>query len=234
VPSPGRVVVVFAGAPIEPTPRVRRVLADLDRPYVIAADSGAVTALAFGFPPDLVVGDFDSLDPGLLTDLERRGTPVERLPRDKDRTDGQLALDAAQRPMRERLDAAQRLMPERLVLVGYLGGPRLDQTLANVLLLATVTMPTLLLDADNEATLLRGGQTHAWQPEPDELISLLPLGADAHGVRTEGLRWPLNGETLHFGHTRGISNEPVAPEVSVSLDSGLLLVTRHFPVVSGQ
>jgi len=48
-------------------------------------------------------------------------------------------------------------------------------------------------------------------------------------VRTEGLRWSLGGETLRAGDTRGVSNEPVATQVSVSLGLGLLLVTRHFP-----
>jgi thiamine pyrophosphokinase len=209
---------MFAGAPTDATPRLRRTLAALERPYVIAADSGAITALAFGFTPDLVVGDFDSLDSSVLNQLEDRGTNVERHPRDKAATDGQLALDAA-----------AELQPERLVLVGYLGGPRLDQALANVLLLTTITVPTQLLDEHNEALLLRAGEEHAWQPEPDELISLLPLSSDAHGVRTTGLRWPLHSETLHFGHTRGISNEPIAAHVSISLDQGLLLVTRHFP-----
>ena len=77
--------------------------------------------------------------------------------------------------------------------------------------------------------LVRPGAPQTWQTEPDEVVSLLPLKGDANGVRTIGLRWPLAAETLHLGDTRGVSNESVAPTASVSIEQGLLLVTRHFP-----
>jgi thiamine pyrophosphokinase len=213
-----QVALVFAGGAVSPTTRLRARLAELDEPWVVAADSGAALALVFGFQPHVIVGDFDSLDSELSSDLEQHDTRFERYPRDKEATDGQLALECALR------DA-----PERLVLVGFLGGPRLDQALANVFLLTTLPVPALLLDGENEALLLRDGGRWTWTPEPDEVVSLLPVGVDAHGVTTDGLQWPLNGERLVFGHTRGISNQPNAPQVTVGLDRGLLLVTRHFP-----
>ena len=218
MPARHPIALLFAGANVDPTPRLRARLAELDQAYVVAADSGAETALAFGFAPHVLVGDFDSIEPALLAELERGGTAIERYRRDKEATDGQLAIEYA-----------LRRGPARLVLVGFLGGPRLDQALAHLLLLATISTPALLLDANNEACLLRDAETVTWQPEPDELVSLLPLAGDAYGVTTRGLRFPLRGEQLMFGQTRGISNEPVADRASVSLERGTLLLTRHFP-----
>jgi thiamine pyrophosphokinase len=57
-----------------------------------------------------------------------------------------------------------------------------------------------------------------------DLVTLLPVVGPAHGVRTEGLRYPLDGETLAPGSTRGVSNELARTPARVSLTSGVLLV----------
>ncbi len=204
--------IVFAAAPVAPIPRLRARLALLGDAYVVAADAGATTALAFDLTPDVVIGDFDSLDPAALGQL-----PLERFPRDKDATDGQLAIQRA-----------LQYSPSELVLVGFLGGPRLDQALANVLLLTTLDVRTVLLDEQNECVLVRA--SHTWTPEPTEIVSLIPLTPTVDGVVTQGLRWPLRDETLTRGDTRGVSNEPVGGAVSVKIREGLLLLTRHFPL----
>jgi thiamine pyrophosphokinase len=209
---------VFAAAPLHPTPRLSARLATLNSPIVVAADGGATTALSFGFTPDLVLGDFDSIDSATLTRLQAEHVQIETHPRDKNATDGQLAVQRA-------LQAS----PTELFLVGYLGGPRLDQALANVLLLAALEVPAVLLDAQNECRLLRDASSLAWTAEPDEVVSLIPLTPTVQGVRTVGLSWPLRHERLLLGDTRGVSNEPAAEQVEVSIDAGRLLVTRHFP-----
>ncbi len=209
--------VVFGGVAVEPTPRLRARLAEPSKDGVIAADAGAATALAFGFAADLVVGDLDSLDPRLAADLAERGIAFERHSRDKDETDGELAVARAL----ERGGGP-------LLLVGFLGGPRLDQLVANLELLSRLPAETVLLDERNEARLLRPRQALRWMPEADEVISLVPFGRDAVGVSTEGLRWPLSDALLPHGSTRGVSNEPAASSVAVSLREGALLVTRHF------
>jgi thiamine pyrophosphokinase len=212
--------VIFAAVPVEPTQRLRSRLALLREPFVVAADRGAVTALAFDRIPDVVVGDLDSIDASTLAELSRLGVPIEKHPRDKDATDGQLAVERALELVVE---------PSGMWLIGFLGGPRLDQALANVLLLLRLQqLDVTLLDERNELVLLRPGRQQTWRPEPDEVISLMPFGGDAHGVRTVGLRWPLDGDRLSLGDTRGVSNEAVSEEVGVSVERGLLLVTRHF------
>ena len=213
-----RPAIVFAAAPLAPTDRLRSRLAELADPVVIAADNGATTALAFGLTPDVVVGDFDSIDAATQAELDRRKVPVEAFPRDKDQTDGQLAVERA-----------LRAQPEEAYLLGFLGGARLDMTLANVLLLTRYGTRMVLLDERNECVLLAAPASYAWRPE-DETLSLLPLNGDAV-VTTRGLRWPLRNETLYLGDTRGLSNEPVSTAARVEIASGSVLLTRHFAQV---
>jgi thiamine pyrophosphokinase len=211
---------VFAAAPIHPTPRLSALLATLEIATVIAADDGATTALAFGLIPHVVIGDLDSVEPDTFGELRRHAVPIETYPRDKNATDGQLAVERA-----------LQNQPRELYLVGFLGGPRLDQALANIMLLTRIDVPTVLLDEQNECRLLHPRAPLSWSPEANEVVSLLPVTPTVDGVRTTGLRWPLYREQLLLGDTRGISNEPVGEQpVTVEIDSGLLLVTRHFPL----
>jgi thiamine pyrophosphokinase len=58
------------------------------------------------------------------------------------------------------------------------------------------------------------------------LVSLLPAGGPASGVHTTGLRWPLTGEELGAGSTRGVSNEMTEPTATVALTEGVLLTVQ--------
>ena len=52
--------------------------------------------------------------------------------------------------------------------------------------------------------------------EPGELVSLFALHGPAEGVRTEGLEYPLAGETLEPGSSRGVSNRFVGETARVA------------------
>jgi thiamine pyrophosphokinase len=205
---------IFAAVHVTPTPRLKARL-PLNA-FVVAADHGAANALAFGLTPDVVVGDFDSIDPETQAVLDRRKVQIEAYPRDKEQTDGQLAIERA-----------LQSEAKELFLVGFLGGPRLDMTIANVLLLTRTSARATLLDELNECTLLNATDHQAWHPDPDERISIVPITPTAQ-LTTQGLRWPLSDETLYLGDTRGISNEPVSTEARVDVGRGSALLIRHF------
>jgi thiamine pyrophosphokinase len=203
-------VIVVAGGP--PPTAARPLPADAT---VVAADGGVDHALALGLRVELAIGDFDSVTPGGLAAVEAAGARVERHPVAKDATDLELALDAA-----------AALEPYRLVVVGVAGG-RLDHLLAGLLLLGAERYAHLEVDAiagDALVHVIRGARGLAG--EPGELVSLLPLGGDAEGVTTEGLRYPLAGETLAAGSTRGVSNEFAAAQARVRVARGVALAVR--------
>ena len=190
------------------------VAAPLPGDLVFAADGGARHCLALGIIPAVVVGDFDSLEPAELAVLERNGAEVVRHPARKDFTDLELAIQLA----------VERGMQEIQVL-GALGA-RWDQTLANLLLPAAVALQGVrisLVDGPQEILLIRAGETLEIRGRPGDIVSLIPLNEDAAGISTAGLEYPLAGEPLYFGRTRGISNVLSAESGRVSLESGLLL-----------
>lgn len=205
------IIVVTGGDPVDP--------AELGRipegAYVIAADSGIEHAQALGLPIDLAVGDFDSVAPAALHAAEAAGARLERHPAAKDATDLELALQAAL--ARE---------PARVHVVGGHGG-RLDHLLANALLLAAAPYADLELVAHMgpaRVTVVRHQATLLGPP--GTLVSLLAVHGPARAVTTEGLLYPLHGEDLLAGSTRGVSNELIADHAVVRLRDGVLLAVQ--------
>jgi thiamine pyrophosphokinase len=139
------------------------------------------------------------------------------MPFDKDESDTELALTAA---------LAER--PSSIVVLGALGGPRLDHALANLALLSLPELRDLdvrLVAADARVRVAEPGTTRL-EGRVDDLVTLLPIGAAATGVRTAGLAYPLRGETLHLGRTRGLSNRRTEAVAEVGLEDGRLLVVE--------
>ena len=190
-------------------------LPPMHSPLVIAADGGAAEAFRLGLHVDVLVGDLDSITPEDLAAVERDGGAVERHPQDKDATDLELALDRA---------AAAGVT--RVVVAGGDGG-RLDMTLANALLLASPRYAGLELDAVfGRARLTVVRTRRALAGAPGDLVSLLALGGPATGVRTEGLRWALDGATLEPGSTLGISNAFLGTEAAVEVGAGTIVAVQ--------
>jgi thiamine pyrophosphokinase len=185
---------------------------------VVAADGGLERATALGLGPELVVGDLDSVGDAPLAAAEASGARVVRHPAAKDATDLELALDEA-------LELGAR----RTLLVASAQG-RLDHLLASLLLLGSERYARLELDAlvgDALVHVVRGERTLAGVP--GELLTLLPLGGAATGVTTEGLEYPLAGETLEPGTTRGVSNVFLTGIATVRVRSGAVLAVRPSP-----
>jgi thiamine pyrophosphokinase len=183
---------------------------------VIAADGGAALLEAAGRVPDRLVGDLDSVDPSLVERLEAAGTDVERHDRAKDASDVELAIDAA-----------HASGATEIVLLGAFGGSRIDHELANVLLLADpafAEVDILAVRGPSRVRALRAGGRLELGGAAGDLVTLLPIGGDASGVSTAGLRWRLDAATLGMGRTRGLSNVIDNPPASVQIGGGALLV----------
>jgi thiamine pyrophosphokinase len=189
-----------------------------DVTLVVAADGGARLAQPLGLRIDLWVGDGDSLGREDLDKLRTTGVPTEMAPADKDESDTELAV----------LAAVKRGATD-VTILGALGGARVDHALANVALLAHPALEgcaARLLGDRARVTLLTGPATLDLDGRAGDLISLLPLGGDADGVTTHGLRYALDDERLQAGPARGLSNVRMGPRAHVKLRSGRLLVVE--------
>ena len=182
---------------------------------VIAADGGADRAAALGLAVDLVIGDLDSISPERLAALEGRGARVVRHPKAKDATDLELTLDAS-------LELGAR----RVLVVASAEG-RLDHLFASLVLLGAERYATLELDAlvgNALVHVVRGSRRLSGRE--GELLSLFALGGPACDIATLGLAFPLHGETLEPGSSRGVSNVFTGREATVAVGEGVLLAIR--------
>ena len=185
---------------------------------VVVADGGLDSALAAGLRADVAVGDFDSVSSVSLEAVKAAGTRVVRYPQAKDATDLEFALEEA-----------AALAPRRILVIGIEGG-RLDHLFAGLLLLGAERYARFEIDAllgSATAHVVRGERP--LEGEPGELVSLLALHGPAEGVTTEGLVYPLRGETLLPGSSRGVSNVFAATEAGVTVSRGVLVVVRPGP-----
>ena len=190
-----------------------------ERPRLIAADGGAAHVLAAGLVPDVVVGDFDSLSAADRVRLEGLGVELRVAASDKDESDMELCLLTA-------LEGGAT----QVTIVGALGLVRPEHSVANLLLLAD---PRL----DGVEVVIAGRGSRAWrigtaagpgettvEGGPGDFVSLFGLDTAVEGVTTAGLRFPLIGEQLPLGPSRGLSNELTAEHARVSTRRGRLLI----------
>jgi thiamine pyrophosphokinase len=201
-------VVVLSASP--DTPLVQALPPDA---FVIAADGGGVHARRLGLHVHLLVGDLDSVSESALVASDR----VARHPVDKDATDLELALAEA-----------ARLEPERILVLGGSSG-RLDHLFGSLLLLAAEKYARVTIDAQfGEAAVHVVRGERLLHGRTGDLISLFAVHGPADGVSTEGLVYPLAGETLEPGSSRGISNRfaGTGTQARISVARGVLLAVR--------
>lgn len=207
-------ILIFANGELPDLAKARALLREDD--FVLCADGGTRHALALGLMPNLVIGDLDSIEKSQLQELEQASISIELFPHDKNEIDLELAIRRA-----------LELEPIQILILAALGG-RLDQTLANVALLSDPDLAArnIRLDDGIEELFFCRDQVEV-QGRSGDIVSLLPWGAPVHGVRTHGLKWALNDETLHPEKTRGISNEMISDVASIEIKSGLLLIVHR-------
>jgi thiamine pyrophosphokinase len=213
--------VIFVNGRVDDyAPLARRLQPD---DLLVGADGGTRHILALGLQPNIVVGDLDSLPAAVVEELIARGIAIERHPTSKDQTDLELAIECA---LRQGVD--------EILMLGGMGG-RLDQTLANLLILAQRDwpVPLRLVEGPQIASIVCGPGRLVLHGVVGATVSVIPLSAAARGITYTGLRYPLHAATLALGSTRGVSNEFAATTASIELTAGLLLVVQTEPAMTG-
>lgn len=180
-----------------------------DANIVIAADSGLEVCLGAEVEPDLVVGDFDSVHRELLSSVKRK-TIIE-YPEDKDYTDTELAIVVA----RER-------GADTIVLAGG-GAGRLDHLLALRSLFERETHIDEWHTARESVFFLPSWMCAEFEVEKNSLVSVFPIEGSASGMRSEGLKWPLDSLVWSRGDY-GVSNRSILPRVKIHAGQEPLLL----------
>lgn len=181
--------------------------------FILCADGGAKYTYQARVTPDLLVGDFDSIDPLIRQFYMETQVPCIVYPKEKDMTDSELALSIA-----------MEKHPTEIALLGATG-TRLDHSLANIFLLQSLAeqgVQSVIIDQNNEIRVLN--DSIRLYKQKGMKVSLLPLTNTVTDIFTKGLQYELRGEQLDFSSTRGVSNEFVAEEAEISIKEGSLLV----------
>ncbi len=185
--------------------------------FVIAVDGGINYCGILGVEPDMLLGDFDSVNAqqreAILKMKEQAPDRVVVLKPQKDDTD---------------MLAALRLGLERgydyFLLYGATGG-RLEHTLANIQCL-------LYLKKNGAVGYLMDGSGMIFVMENEEVklrdnlegyFSLFCLGKEAKGVNIKGMKYELEDYTMSNDFPIGVSNEFIGKEATVSVREGQLV-----------
>lgn len=211
---PPKRIVIIANGDLEDLGFYREFLEDDD--LILCANGGTKHALTMGLKPEVIIGDLDSLHHEDRQKLKEADSKFIEHSSEKDKSDLELAMDYA-----------VGIQPREIIIIGALGGKRADHAFINLLLLYVpfqAGIPARIID-ENQEIFLAEKETIV-NGAVGDYISLFPQTADVCGVVTVGLKYPLNGETLYFASTRGLSNEMIAPQARISLKSGLLLVIK--------
>lgn len=159
-------------------------------PHVVAADSGADTALSHGVMPRAVIGDFDSISNAARA---RIPTAAQHPDPDQDTTDFEKCLAAISAPL--------------ILGLGFCGD-RLDHQLAACSVLVRFAHQRCILLAEADAVFLCPPTLHL-PLDAGCRVSLFPMGA-VEG-RSDGLRWPIGGLSMAPDGRIGTSNEALGP-----------------------
>ena len=202
---------ILLGGELKPAPRLARQIAGS---RVIAADAGIGHAAMLGLMPELWVGDFDSVPDGLPEAFA--AVPRMTFPAEKDKTDGELAVEAA-----------FARGATALVLAGAFGGPRADHAFLHMTLairLAEAGIGVILTSGGQEGVPLRPGRAR-FDYAAGTLFSILGF-SDLSGLSLAGAKWPLDRVEVPFGSSLTLSNE-VRGGLEVALGAGRAMLLAH-------
>lgn len=186
---------------------------------VVCADGAAQALLKAARPPTVIVGDLDSLGPEAYKWADALDVPIERHPKDKDLTDGELALDKA-----------LAMGATSILVLGGHGG-RSAMFLANLKLLRRC------LDKGIDAVMVGKGESVRFVQAGGELVlagragstlNLLAMDGDAV-VTLQGTSWDGDDVTLPSRSGKGLSNKIEKDGAKVRVKSGTVLSVLERP-----
>lgn len=191
---------------------------DPEKDYVIAADGGLMYCQVLELEPDMIIGDFDSLDGefGEAVKVIRENCPqkVITLPCEKDDTD---LLAAVKHGL--------KLGYRSFRLYGANGG-RLEHTIANIQTLKFLKEQGAvgyIMDG-NGMILLAQNETVSFRDTMEGYVNVFAMNEKAHGVTIRGLKYELDCVTLTNGMPIGVSNEFIGQRSDITVEDGTLLI----------
>jgi thiamine pyrophosphokinase len=180
---------------------------DIKVDYVICADGGLEKAENLNLRPNLILGDFDSVDASVLEYYKSLNIEIV--------TDMELAVD----------NAVMKGFKD-VVMVGATGN-RLDHTLANIQLLEKYHNQGInikIIDNNNFIRIISDNTDIKIPYKKNHFVSLVPVTEMLEGLTLMGFKYPLDNVKVQRGTAFLISNEIIKDEGRIILNKGTALV----------
>ena len=172
---------------------------------VISADSGYNNAKKMGVKTNILIGDFDS-----LADIPDDIDEVMQLPREKDLTDTQVAVETA----------IEKGAGE-IIIVGSTSG-RFDHALSTLAILEKYwekRLPIYIVNGQNRVRFIKNSGFIVVRSRY-KYFSVLAADEKVKGVSIEGAKYPLVAKTLERNHQFAVSNEIVKNAALITVKKG--------------
>lgn len=174
----------------------KSLLEDIVIEYVICADGGLEKANDLGVVPNIILGDFDSVNSSVLSNYKSLNIETVAYPSEKDYTDMELAINhAVEKGFKE------------IVLIGA-SGTRLDHTVANMLFIERFYKRNInikIIDNNNIIQMVTDNMAIPYRE--NYYVSIIPFSDNIEGLTLKGFKYPLNNVKVERGSTLCISNE---------------------------
>jgi len=200
-----KLIIVLNGELSDDLEKYKKRLID-NQNFIIACDGGYNNCKKLNIKPDLILGDFDSLQ-------EFEFDNILKFPKEKDKSDFELAIDYGfEKGFKD------------FEIWGAIG-KRLDHTLFNISLLLRIKKeggnaniyhpPYIVFIIDKE---------YNFGVRNSGFVSFYPLTSEIKGLTIKGMKYELNEKDIYLGSTETLSNEFIGKESFVNFKEGIILV----------
>jgi thiamine pyrophosphokinase len=179
---------------------------------IIACDGASDFLYKHKVTPHYIIGDLDGINPKTLAYYKNKKVIIKKI------------ADQNSNDLEKALKLAILKKFRNISIIGF-SGKRFDHSLNNLSILKRYYKKANIRVYDNMFEMFIMNKSAEFECSKGDIVSLIPL-PEAKGVKTSGLKYPLNNETLAFGKREGALNEATSNYVKIKIIKGELLVFR--------
>lgn len=181
---------------------------------IIGVDSGCNILYKLNIIPNLILGDFDSINKEVLEYFLENGVNVEKYNSEKDYTDTDLGYRKA-----------KEIFNVNDILMFGATGSRLDHTLGNIGILFRALKDKIkmeIIDEHNRMYIVN--KSSIIKKEEGKVISFHALSEVVKNFTIRGGKYDLTSYDMTLLEPRAICNEFLDDDINITFDSGVILV----------
>jgi len=183
---------------------------------IIAADGGANSCYKLGIVPHYIIGDFDSINPKVLSYYKGKSVLIKQS-RQND-TDVEKAL--------------KFIIKKKFETVYLLGGTgdRLDHSICNLGIVIKFFLKIRIIIIHGKTVLFPYADNVKLKSTPNETVSLYAFNSNTR-ITSSGLKYPLRDVSLPFGEKESTSNIVLLDNFELKISGGIVFVIRELKIM---